>query len=275
MISKRMVEEVLPPLWFHLLDSARSASYELDNRVKTFEKFSSMGNGFTFELESLIFYAAALCCTEYLQLSTSRVSVFGDDVVLPSQAFDLFEEFCSFLGFRVNRQKSYSSGYFRESCGSYYFNGVDVKPLFLKKDPSYAANLIIFANTLRLLSHRCCNFSACDSRFRVLFHDLIECLPPPLRLRGDVSGGSGCIHSNFDECSPAVVGNGWEGYTFSSFIFPAVRITTDSPALLIARLGSRSIESALGNKYSLRSVTKIRKKRIFTSQWYNFGPWVA
>nr|QDH91162.1 MAG: RNA-dependent RNA polymerase [Leviviridae sp.] len=78
-ISSSVVEALLPPRWFSVMDSCRSRFGNQSGRVIKWEKFSSMGNGFTFQLESLIFYAAAFCCTEFLNQDTSLVSAYGDD----------------------------------------------------------------------------------------------------------------------------------------------------------------------------------------------------
>lgn len=276
-VSKSLVRQVIPAYWIDLLEATRTASYALNGKVGTFEKFSSMGNGFTFELESLIFYSAALSCTEYMNLDCSKVSVYGDDIIIPSGAYDLYVEFTKFLGFTINKKKSFSSGYFRESCGAYWFDGIDVQPLFLKKDLSHAQRVINFANALRDLAHRRNCFIGCDARFEDVHSSVVASIPKKFRLFGERSAGQGAIHSNFDECCPVKADDGLEGYLFKSFIFPAVTLETDSPAILLARLGrlptSEEETRCYGNEYSLRSVTKIQKSWIFVRQWYNFGPW--
>lgn len=58
-ISIEVVRLLLPPEWFTFLSNVRVPTYTLDGQVRDYHKFSAMGNGFTFPLESLIF--AALC----------------------------------------------------------------------------------------------------------------------------------------------------------------------------------------------------------------------
>lgn len=303
-ISAEVVRVLLPPLWYEILSAARTANYVLNNETRTFEKFSSMGNGFTFELESLIFYAAALCTTEYLGLDTTRVSVFGDDVVLPCEAYSVYSEFCSFLGFTVNHKKSFSNGYFRESCGSYWFHGHDVKPYFLQKVVQNANSSFNFANSILDLSHRRAGKDGCDRRFEKLHRCIVSQIPAEIRVRGDVSGGAGCIHSNWDEAHPRRVRGQVEGFYFDCFHTPPIALSTDSPAVLVARLGNNmtseqelretsvyagGVVSVLrqrnpywftdrrefNNSYNLRNVTTvIFKRKTFVRQWYNFGPWV-
>lgn len=132
-ISRETVELLLPPEWLVHLERLRSENYLLDGAVRPYHKFSSMGNGSTFELETLIFYAVALSACESLGLATEDITVFGDDVVLPSAGCELFETVCSYLGFKVNNEKSFRVGPFRESCGEDYLNGIRVRPVFCKE----------------------------------------------------------------------------------------------------------------------------------------------
>lgn len=129
-IATSTVEALLPPQWFTVMDILRSRYGLIDRKLIKYEKFSSMGNGFTFELETLIFYAIALSVCEYLQIDDSEVSVYGDDVIIPTAAYDLFTSTCKFYGFTTNHQKSFSDGWFRESCGAHWWEGKNCKPIF-------------------------------------------------------------------------------------------------------------------------------------------------
>lgn len=132
-IATEVVRLLLPPEWFAHLDRLRSRDYVLDGVKSTYHKFSSMGNGFTFELETLIFASLAHGVCQYAGVSTDGISVFGDDVILPTTVTDHFEEICNFLGFRVNDEKSFKSGPFRESCGEDFFEGQRVRPVFCEE----------------------------------------------------------------------------------------------------------------------------------------------
>jgi hypothetical protein len=132
-ISRETVRLLLPPEWFDHLDRLRSKNYLLDDAIRPYEKFSSMGCGYTFELETLIFYALAVSACRHRGLPVDDVTVFGDDVILPTDACALYQEACVFLGFKVNEEKSYLSGPFRESCGEDYLRGIRVRPVFCKE----------------------------------------------------------------------------------------------------------------------------------------------
>lgn len=132
-ISKEIVFELLPLPWAQYLDSIRSKSYFMDGRWHMYEKFSSMGNAFTFELESLIFYALLWACTirvnPRLQWSCS---VYGDDIICHQSVAPLLTDVLAWCGFSVNLEKSHVQGQFFESCGGHYFGDVDVTPCYQK-----------------------------------------------------------------------------------------------------------------------------------------------
>lgn len=96
------------------------------------QKFSSMGNAYTFELETLIFYALACSVCEHLNLPLTDVSVYGDDIIVPTSAYSKLVEVLTFCGFSVNSKKSFATGNFRESCGTDFLFGFDIRPFYQK-----------------------------------------------------------------------------------------------------------------------------------------------
>ena len=128
-ISTELVYELLPLDWATLLNRARSRKVLLPTgKVISQEKFSSMGNGFTFPLETLIFWSlAAACCSK-----DSEATAYGDDLIVPTAAYPLLVEVLTAAGFLVNQAKSYHTGFFRESCGKDYYSGIDVRPIYMK-----------------------------------------------------------------------------------------------------------------------------------------------
>lgn len=128
-ISKEIVFELLPLDWATMLSYGRSGSVLLPNgEVLEQEKFSSMGNGYTFPLETLIFWALAASCCE----TASDASVYGDDIIVPVGSVPLLLEVLRVCGFSVNEKKSYWATPFRESCGTDYFRGTNVRPFFTR-----------------------------------------------------------------------------------------------------------------------------------------------
>lgn len=126
-VSIETVRLLLPDDWFDLLNATRTR-YTLVNKKKhLLAKFSSMGNGFTFELETLIFYA--LC-----RSISDDVTVFGDDIILPAEHMPAAVALLAYCGFTVNSTKSYGAGSrFFESCGHHYFDGHYVTPTYQKE----------------------------------------------------------------------------------------------------------------------------------------------
>jgi hypothetical protein len=114
-----------------------------------------MGNGFTFELESMIFYAIGLVVAEADCGETDDVSVYGDDVILPRKAVPRFVELCELLGFSINRSKSFFDGRFFESCGAHWFDGRDVKPFYLDKRIDTVPMCYGLHNRVMEYAHRC------------------------------------------------------------------------------------------------------------------------
>lgn len=148
-ISLALVELLLPPDWFKVLTDLRSpAGIMPDGTTIFYEKISSMGNGFTFELESLIFAALARSLCELLSLQPSDVTVYGDDIILPSDACSSLVEVFKYVGFRTNDKKTFSEGPFRESCGKHYFLGVDVTPFYIRRRIVSPTDLILVLNQM-------------------------------------------------------------------------------------------------------------------------------
>jgi hypothetical protein len=267
--------------WFKVMDLIRSKYGTYDKSTFKWAKFSSMGNGFTFELESLIFYTAAFVTCKGYGADVRSISVYGDDVVIPIEAYEPFRQLCEFLGFTVNIQKSYSSGCFRESCGSHYYNGVDCKPIFLKEKIATPQHVFNVANILRIRSH---SYYGCDSRFRSLFYFLVHSLPHKLRFRVpaivnsktlEIEPLEGGFVSNFDEGVPNRAEFGIEGYLVRRLAWVSVKTEVDFFGVLLHRLSSPTVGlKAEHNSFPLRGRTKCRKTQTLVRQWYDLGPWL-
>lgn len=138
-VCKNLVRVLVPPTWASALEALRSPTTEVGGKRVYLEKFSSMGNGFTFELETIIF--AALCSVVLERNGAKGVLgtdlfVFGDDLIIPDGLVREVTAVLNFCGFTVNENKSFSGSVkFRESCGGDYFNGSAVRPYYIKRDP--------------------------------------------------------------------------------------------------------------------------------------------
>jgi len=148
-IAISCVRALLPDGWFLYLNDIRSQYVEVDGTFVQTEMFSSMGNGFTFELESLIFYAL-MRTTSYFTGVSGVISVYGDDLIIPSEMYQDASWILKEFGFSLNPEKSFHSGPFRESCGGHYHLGEDVTPFYLKRPATRLTDVIRMANFLRL-----------------------------------------------------------------------------------------------------------------------------
>lgn len=128
-ISIELCRNLLPPDWFQIMDSIRSKSYSNHGILTRYEKFCSMGNGFCFPLETLLFAAAAHAAG--CKTPGHDFVVYGDDIVLQKRNSQKLINLLELMGFEVNSDKTFLSGPFRESCGRDWFGGEDVRPFVL------------------------------------------------------------------------------------------------------------------------------------------------
>lgn len=297
-ISLRTVWELVPEQWHSVMDLLRSGFGSIGGTRIRYEKFSSMGNGFTFELESLIFYAMALAVVDYLHLSRENVSVYGDDVIIPVEAFDLYSRLCKAYGFTVNPSKSYFTGVFRESCGSHFFAGVDCKPYYLVDMVRRETDIYIAANSIRRVSKL---WYGCDSRFYETYSALVDKVPLKKRCYIPLGYGDGGFVENFDISAPTLAKKGLftscEGYLTKALISVPIGYDSHDQALLLARLKGCSAGDfqvtgrdqirptinflradlkslTLGNETYLRRQVRYVRKMMFVQQWVDLGPWL-
>jgi hypothetical protein len=149
-VTYRRVMELLPKPWFDVLYATRSHRVVLDDgSLHELEMFSGMGNGYTFELETLMFWALSKAAIEYnnpVNALDRTCKVYGDDIVVPSRHYDIVTETLEDSGFTINQTKSFHYGGFRESCGGHYFLGRDVTPFYIKDATDQPMDLIQIAN---------------------------------------------------------------------------------------------------------------------------------
>lgn len=146
-MSAALVEALVPSDWLYAFSQVRSPTTSIDGELKSLEMFSSMGNGFTFELESLLFYAIAKAVA-YLTGTRGRLLVYGDDIVCPSEMSEALIRALAYYGFKTNLTKTFTDGPFRESCGTHWYSGEDVKPFYVRKPIERLSDLILLLNGL-------------------------------------------------------------------------------------------------------------------------------
>lgn len=195
-ISTEVVRELLPPDWFHWLDLLRSQRGILpDGSEITYAKFSSMGNGFTFELETLIF--TSLVRAVYIRRGLKvpkEARVYGDDIVVTNDVVDELKVILDTFGFEINQKKSFTTHHpFRESCGADFFAGVAVRPLYLTKEINSVTRLVDVLN--RLYRHAGGNsLDEGDRAFRFARLYLLDLVPGSLKKLTGPENLPGVLH---------------------------------------------------------------------------------
>jgi len=114
-------------------------------RYHKLRKFACMGSACTFPVQSYVFSMLAHASVLYsrqmratiknIRLISREVRVFGDDIIIPSDSWEVLQGLLGHLGLKVNHSKTYDSGKFRESCGLDAFDGHDVTPTYTMTYP--------------------------------------------------------------------------------------------------------------------------------------------
>jgi len=125
------------PLLAEAVDATRSRKADVDGYgVIRLAKFASMGSALTFPIEAMVFLTVVMMGIEDVlkRQLTSRdllrlrgsVRIFGDDIIVPKEyALSVVSRLEAF-GLKVNGNKSFWTGRFRESCVKEYYAGHDV-----------------------------------------------------------------------------------------------------------------------------------------------------
>jgi len=259
-IAYQLVLELLPIDWVEFLDSCRSPVTSYKGETIKLQKWSSMGNGYTFELETLIFYALASSAMveEGLTPRTqSNIHVYGDDIIVPVAAYPLLVETLNCVGFSLNREKSFTDGSFFESCGCDYYAGEAVRPVFLKTRTQDLPGIFYAINSITQIIRRLVAFNchgSDDDHVRVRVCQLLADLRRtyvarvPARFRafgpwsvsdrrhGEASHYSGndipdkWIASSFDSVCPPLFNRqrGWSGYRVTVYRRKPVKVNLPS-----------------------------------------------
>lgn len=189
-ISLNMIERFLPPSVVSMLNGLRSpVTTTPEGEELVLHMVSSMGNGFTFPLQTAIFCCAldaAFRTDGMLQMQRvdrkkgilPNFGVFGDDIIGPTQVYDKLVRLLDLLGFSVNKEKSFSEGFFRESCGSDFYQGTNVRSVYLKSLSTHAARYVAInrlnewsAQTGILLPRTISYLVACCKKLFVPLHE--------------------------------------------------------------------------------------------------------
>lgn len=124
-------------------------------------KFASMGSALCFPFESMVFMTAIFMGIEDtlnrpvdqedIKRLLGRVRVYGDDIIIPVEYTRAVVCSLENLAFKVNKSKSFWTGKFRESCGKWYYDGVEVTPIRVRSFlPAQRQNVTEIIRTVAL-----------------------------------------------------------------------------------------------------------------------------
>ena len=277
-ICREAIWCLLPDDWCQLLHYSRVDKTRIGTEEIELNKWSSMGNGYTFELETLVFLGVVIGCCKAAGVSTTCVTVYGDDLIFPDEVRESVERALKFLGFSVNREKTFGKGRFHESCGTDWFDGVNVRPIFFRSQfHDYESICYLYANNLRRWANHRNSGKSCDSRLLPVWLRCFRAVGPNDQHLIPEGQGDGGFVVDFDFAKPTLSRTlrerGWGGFTYRYRSVKAVEAEISQLGCFVAYLngnfteGSRGIEALRGRFQSACS------KEGYSLEWPNLGPW--
>jgi len=140
-MSLSLVREFFPPSVVRWLELTRSPVTTLPGGTEVeLHMVSSMGNAFTFPLQTLFFFSLvygsyrsrSIKIEKPYRDSLGNFAVYGDDIIVLNEAYDHIVHLLSICGFSVNVDKSFNQGFFRESCGGDYYLGHNIRGVYIQ-----------------------------------------------------------------------------------------------------------------------------------------------
>jgi hypothetical protein len=259
-VSMEVVRAMLPEPWLTIFEALRSPSYRLDGEWKVYEKWSSMGNGYTFELESLLFWALCSSVDE-------DISVYGDDLIVPTKSYETIVRVLEVCGFSVNTDKSFSRGPFRESCGTDAYDGDTVTPIYWKEFLDDQGTLTL-VNQITVLSRRLGFSGYRTPSLKSVWKELVYQLPKRFQQRGPTTIST-VVHDSESHWS-AVRKNGLDGSFITIWVpIPRKYQFRDFDAAVLSQFFQ---PSSYG--FQIRDSFVWKKRTVFVPRGHeDVGPW--
>ena len=127
LFTTALIMKLVPRKWFNALRLGRISQITHKDHHYHMVSFMTMGNGYTFPLQTILFYSLIRACSELSGIS-GTISVYGDDCIFPVKLWPYIRVIFGKLNFKINFEKTFYHGNFRESCGSDYYHGKNVRP---------------------------------------------------------------------------------------------------------------------------------------------------
>jgi hypothetical protein len=246
-VSIELVRYLVPWDWFCFLDDIRCKTGVVKGNHIYYEKFSSMGNGFTFALETLLFWALGSAASS---LGGGTItSCYGDDIIIEDSCTLLMLEVLRFCGFTVNRDKSFTCGPFRESCGADWHSGYRVTPQYIRQVTLRCTDVYNLLNRIDPV------FSIGTVRDYLLSNHRKK---EPVLYGLENEDTSSCLFTSFDYVKGGNLlrwKSDWQTWVFRGWVFvPEVERVPSMLAYAAALKGARSSDA----RYQLRGRGKFR-----------------
>lgn len=122
------------------VSACRSERANVDGQVILLNKFASMGSSLTFPMETFVFYTLVHMAWRETHgvlppqalTPDHGVRVYGDDIIVPVELVPSLLRLLETYGLKLNVNKSFWNGSFRESCGADWYDGSPVSPVRLR-----------------------------------------------------------------------------------------------------------------------------------------------
>lgn len=161
-VSNLLVNEMLFrwPLTREAVEVTRSVRADVQGEgVIPLAKFASMGSALTFPIEAMVFLTCVFVGLQWehgyrftqedVRSFLGRVQIYGDDIIVPTEHAPSVILALEAFGLKVNKDKSFWTGKFRESCGREFYDGHDVSVVKVRKVVSDQAGRLSFPTSLK------------------------------------------------------------------------------------------------------------------------------
>jgi hypothetical protein len=148
------------------IDACRSDSAQMPTGeiISPLRKFASMGSALCFPVEAMYFYT--ICVVALLRIQNLPVTlrniyqvsrdvhVYGDDIIVPATYAVSVLDHLQKYNCKVNANKTFYRGCFRESCGVDAYRGAPVTPVYIRskrpKNRQNSSELVSWTSTANL-----------------------------------------------------------------------------------------------------------------------------
>lgn len=238
-LSNRLVQALFGShyRWF---GCCRATFVEIQSRAKgskngdfpikeEIHSYAPMGNATTFPVQALVFWSVCVAAMEARGFhQPADCYVFGDDIIVPNEMYDVCKDALTSFGLVVNQEKSFSKSFFRESCGTDAFKGIDVTPVRWKT--TYDAHRLEDLQSLSSIAQRLRiqGYDQASKECYSLLSDRLRTYGKVLPLTNDPSHGG---IAEYSENPYYVMRDAYWHNTLHMYVSPILRLTQGSNTL--------------------------------------------